>query len=84
MCDPFIWIEDGEDRLREDRAVYCRLRVVFGINVAHTLKGWRNRNRLFRKNVAGAMVPVSEYITARTLVRSLNDGKLYLLTNGIY
>lgn len=91
--DPFIWIEDGEDRVREDLAVYCRLVRVFGndcrLSVAKgkvmgTLEGWITRNRLFRKNVAGAMVPVSRYITQETLLRSLREGRLFLLTNGIY
>ncbi|HDT4050914.1 TPA: hypothetical protein QHN36_003578 [Enterobacter bugandensis] len=88
--DPFVWIEDGEDRVREDLAVYCRLVHVFGSpnlakgGVLGTLENWITRNRLFRKNVAGAMVPVSRYITQETLLRSLREGKLFLLTNGIY
>ena len=66
------------------RPVFCRLRVVFGISVSHTLRNWRTRNRLYLRAADGQLYPVPESMGASSMVRMLNDGRLYLLTNGIY
>ena len=80
----YILVDEAEDRHPHDRATFCRLRVVFGISVSHTLRNWRTRNRLYTRCADGQLYPVPESMGSASMVRRLNDGRLYLLTNGIY
>lgn len=71
----------------EERAIYCRIvdvkRDQYGRR-GHTLQGWRVRNRLYMRAEDGNLYPVPMGRGTSDMIRLMRNGRLFLLTNGIY
>lgn len=73
--------------LIDEAPVYCRIvdvkRDQYGRR-GHTLRGWRVRNRLYLQCASGVVVLVPDSMGTSTMIRYMERGRLFLLTNGIY
>lgn len=70
-----------------EKPIYCRLTCIKRDQHGrrgHTLRGWRTRNRLYLRCASGILVPVPGGVGTSTMIRYMERGRLYLLTNGIY
>lgn len=71
----------------EERAVYCRIvdvkRDQYGRR-GRTLIGWRTRRRLYMTTAQGVHVLVPDSYGTSAMIRYMERGRLFLLTNGIY
>lgn len=71
----------------DEAPVYCRIvdvkRDEYGRR-GHTLQGWRVRKRLYMRAADGNLYPVPIGHGTSNMIRLMRNGRLYLLTNGIY
>lgn len=83
----YIWIDEAEDAHPNDRPVFCRIASIKRDQHGrrgHTLRGWRDRNRLYMRAADGQLYPVPGGHGTSNMIKLMERGRLYLLTNGIY
>jgi|SRR6478736_3639223 len=70
-----------------ERQIFCRLTNIkrdrYGRR-GHTLRGWRDRNRLYLRGTDGQLYPVPQGHGTSNMIKLMENGRLFLLTNGIY
>lgn len=70
-----------------ERRIFCRLTSIkrdrYGRR-GHTLRGWRDRNRLYLRGTDGQLYPVPQGHGTSNMIKLMENGRLFLLTNGIY
>ena len=70
-----------------EKQIFCRLTNIkrdrYGRR-GHTLRGWRDRNRLYLRGTDGQLYPVPQGHGTSNMIKLMENGRLFLLTNGIY
>lgn len=70
-----------------ERGIYCRIKSIKRERHGrrgNTLRGWRTRNRLYMRAADGELYPVPQGHGTSNMIKLMERGRLYLLTNGIY